>query len=59
MANYSLTTWTGSKKPSPSDALSELETQLETVGDGKTIRHIQILEIGPGRYWQAVAVYDT
>lgn len=59
MATYALTRWVGSKKPSPDDALSELETQLETVTNTKTIRHIQILEVGPGKYWQAIALYDT
>ena len=59
MANYSLTRFVGVKESSPDDALSALETHLETVDNTKTIHHIQILEIGPGKYWQAVALYDT
>ena len=59
MANYSLEVWTGTKRATPLEALQDLEQKLETVDNTKTIRVADISQIGPGKYWQAYAVYDA
>ena len=41
------------------DALAALETKLETVDAAKVIRLTGVSAVGPGKYFQAYAVYDT
>jgi hypothetical protein len=60
MPNYSLTRYSTEAQDSVEDALSTLETQLETVDDTKTIRGIGIEMTGRDRE-QCVGwvLYDT
>ena len=57
MANYAVTTW----KSVISDlttVLAALDTQIETVVNTKTIRLMNVYQMGGGAY-QGVLVYDT
>jgi len=59
MANYSLTVYVGTIRSKLETALSDLEAKLETVDNTKTIRVSGVAEVGPGKYFQSYAVYDT
>ena len=59
MANFVLTRWTGTITNDINAAMAELETQLETVNNAKVIRLCGVAEVGPGKYFQAYALYDT
>ncbi len=59
MANYSLTRHTTVISDSADAALALLETHLETVVDTKTIHYIEVLTVGPGKYFQGVVLYAT
>jgi len=58
MVNFSLTRFTSAVQDSVDDALSAVETQLETVDNTKVIRHIEIVKLG-NQTFQGVAIYDT
>ena len=60
MANYALTRYQTGAEDSVEDALSALETQLETVDDTKTIRGLGISMTGRDRE-QCIGwvLYDT
>ena len=55
MAAYSFTTY--STKGAYDVVLAALETQLETVNDGKTIRYVDI--IPRGNEFVGILIYDT
>lgn len=59
MANYVLTRHVTAISDTLDAALALLETHLETVVDTKTIRKIGVENVGPGKYFQAYAIYDT
>lgn len=56
MANYSVVTYkTG--YGSPGEVLAELETKIETVDDAKTIRLLEVLNMGNS--FQGILIYDA
>ncbi len=55
MANYAVTTY--STKGDYDTVLAALETKLETINDGKTIRYVDIVE--RGNEFVGVLIYDT
>ncbi|KKM60198.1 hypothetical protein LCGC14_1544290 [marine sediment metagenome] len=55
MAAYSVTTY--SNKGAYDAVLAALETELETVNDGKTIRYVDI--IPRGNEFVGILIYDT
>ena len=55
MANYIVTTY--STEGEYDEVLAALETKLETINDGKTIRHVDIVE--RGNEFVGVLIYDT
>ena len=55
MANYSVTTF--STKGEYDEVLAALETKLETVDNGKTIRYVDIVE--RGNEFVGILIYDT
>ncbi len=55
MANYALTRF--SVRGEYDAVLSAMETQLETVNDGKTIRYVDIVK--RGNEFVGVLLYDT
>ena len=57
MANYLVEGWV-SAGGSVEDVMALLCTKLETIVDSKTIRKIDIIQLGTG-IWKAVLVYDT
>lgn len=63
MANYAVEHWPTSadtvRYASAHQALSALETQLETIDTTKTIRLIGIMEVGEGKYFVPYIIYDT
>ena len=56
MANYSVENWVSSVGPL-SVVAGEIETQLETIESGKTIRHISVVAVGNNT--QGIIIYDT
>lgn len=59
MANYAVNDWS-STIDKLSDVLAELETQVETIDTGKTIRLISVLPVpGSNGKFQAVLVTDA
>ena len=60
MANYSLTRFTTEEKNTIDEALADIETQLETIDDTKTIRWIEIVHLGRDRQkCVGYCIYDT
>lgn len=57
MANFVISTYV-STPLSPEDAVAAVETYLETVDNAKTIRLIQVVQIGSALF-QGVVIHDT
>jgi hypothetical protein len=57
MANYAVDSFL-SDPLSPEDAVAAVETYLETVDNAKTIRLIQVVQIGSALF-QGVVIHDT
>jgi len=57
MADYAVTDWS-SNVGSPAEVLAEMETQIETIDDGKTLRYIDILKVGENQFI-GVLIYDA
>jgi hypothetical protein len=51
MAAISAISYVGTAQPSIASAVALLESYVETVSTGTTIRCYGISEVGPGRYW--------
>lgn len=56
---YIVTPYTGTMRASLGSAVQDLSNRMAATGSGKVFHVKGISEIGPGRYWQAYAVYDS
>ncbi len=60
MANFILATpYVGVKRETPALALADLETHMEAVDTAKIRLVNEIISIGEGRYWQAIALHEA
>lgn len=63
MVNYAVTRWPLSsdtvRYASAHEALTALETKLETIDNSKTIRFITIKAVNGGAYFVPLLIYDT
>jgi len=56
MANYAVTDWT--TQGTREEVLAAIETKLETIDTGKTIRLLETHH-NAGKIWYAVMIYDA
>ena len=57
MANYAVTDWT-STAGSMEDVAAAIETKLETIDNSKTIRLLEVHQLGSALF-QAIMIYDA
>jgi hypothetical protein len=56
---YTVTGYVGSMRTSVGSAVQDMTNKMATIGSGKSMHLKGIADYGPGKAWQAYAIYDT